>query len=359
MRRIGIDAHVLDGKFQGSRSFVENVLGEIGRQDARNTYVIYSFDPARTRAMFPFARFEHRAIALRPAIPRLLAFWPWAARRDRLDALFTQYIAPPFAAGLQLVLIHDILFESHPWMFPSLTRWRLRLLCRLSARRAAVIFTVSRYSAAAIMQRYRIPAVRIRITPDAATPPAAPAPEAARHAQTLQPFLLCVGRLEPRKNIALALAASAAARGRGVRLVVVGREDFGAADLARRLVEAPNVVHLRDVPPALLSALYAHALALVFPSLGEGFGMPVLEALAHGTPVLASDRTAIPEAGGSLARYFNPEASDAETALAALIAEAEAGAFRPDPAAVAAHLRHFTWAETAASIIAAVDALPG
>ncbi len=357
-RRVGVDAHVLDGKFQGSRSFMESVLREIGRQDSRNTYAIYSFDPDRTRAMFPFQNFEHRRIALHAAIPRLLAFWPWAARRDRLDALFTHYIAPPFGAARQFVLIHDILFESHPQMFPPLLRWRLRLLCRLSAWRAHTIFTVSRYSAAEIVRRYRIPESRIRITPDAADPPGAPDPDATRTARGLQPFLLCVGRLEPRKNIALALAASAAARARGMRLVVVGREDFASAQLAQTLAAAPNVVHLRDVPPPLLAALYAHAVALIFPSLGEGFGMPVLEALAHGTPVLASDRTAIPEAGGALARYFDPGATDAETTLAGLIAQAEAGAFRPDPAAVAAHLRAFTWANSAADIIAAVDALP-
>ena len=123
-RRVGVDAHVLDGKFQGSRSCVENVLRVIGRQDARNTYVIYSFDPSHTHALFPFANFEHRSIALHAAIPRLLAFWPWAARRDRLDVLLTQYIAPPFGAARQFVLIHDILFESFPRMFPPILRWR-------------------------------------------------------------------------------------------------------------------------------------------------------------------------------------------------------------------------------------------
>jgi glycosyltransferase involved in cell wall biosynthesis len=357
-RRVGVDAHVLDGKFQGSRSFVENVLRAIGRQDARNTYVIYSFDPDRTRALFAFPSFEHRRIALHAAIPRLLVFWPWAARRDRLDVLLTQYIAPPFGAARQFVLIHDILFESFPRMFPPILRWRLRLLCRLSAWRAHTIFTVSRYSAGEIARRYRIPEQRIRITPDAADPPGAQDPDATKAVRALQPFLLCVGRLEPRKNIALALSASAAARARGVRLVVVGREDFASAQLAQMLAAAPNVVHLRDVPAPLLAALYAHALALIFPSLGEGFGMPVLEALAHGTPVLASDRTGIPEAGGALARYFDPGATDAETTLAGLIAQVGSGEFRPDPAALAAHLQDFTWTKSAAEIIAAVDALP-
>jgi glycosyltransferase involved in cell wall biosynthesis len=357
MSRVGVDAHVLDGKFQGSRSFIENVLGEIGRQDDRNSYVIYSFDPAATRARFPFARFEHRRIAIRAGVPRLLAFWPWVRYRDRLDVLLTQYIAPPLDPGRQFVLIHDILFESHPGMFPWLLRWRLRLLCRLSAWRASMIFTVSRYSAGEIARRYGVPAARIRITPDGVVAPGEPDARATEQALALQPYLLCVGRLEPRKNIRLALAASRAARAGGTRLIVVGREDFGSSELVEELAAAEGVVHLRDVAPDLLDALYRNAVALVFPSLGEGFGIPVLEALAHGTPVLASHCTAIPEAGGELARYFDPEAEDAEVALAALIAQAEAGAFRPAAEAVAAHLRRFRWADAAATIVAAVDGL--
>jgi glycosyltransferase involved in cell wall biosynthesis len=163
--------------------------------------------------------------------------------------------------------------------------------------------------------------------------------------------------LEPRKNIALALAASRQARASGTRLVVVGSEDFGSTSLAKALSEADHVVHMRDVAPDLLTALYHNAVALIFPSLGEGFGIPVLEALAQGTAVLASDRTGIPEAGGVLARYFNPEAPDAEAALAHLIARAQTGEFSPARDAVSAHLHRFQWSHAAATIIAEVDAL--
>ena len=152
-----------------------------------------------------------------------------------------------------------------------------------------------------------------------------------------------------------ALAATEAARAAGTRLVVVGREDFHSVDLARQLAASPNVVHLRDVPPALLAALYRHALALIFPSFGEGFGIPVLEALSHGTPVLASDGPAIPEAGGTLARYFNPERPDASATLAALIREVQDGQHWPAADATAEHLARFQWSQSAATIIDAID----
>jgi glycosyltransferase involved in cell wall biosynthesis len=357
MKRVGVDAHVLDGKFQGSRSFLENLLTEIGRQDTRNVYIVYSADPNRTQTLFPFPQFEHRRIQVRSSSLRLLLFWPWVRLRDRLDVLVTQYIAPPFDTGRQFVVIHDILFESHPWMFPRLMRWRLRLLCRLSARRASMIFTVSDYTRREIARRYGISADHLRVTPNAIARLPPPGPEAMAQAKSLCPFLLCVGRLEPRKNIILALTASADARARGVRLIVVGRSDFGVDQLTAALSEAPNVMRLSDVTPELLAALYRHAVALLFPSFGEGFGIPVLEALAKGTPVLASDRTAIVEVGGDLARYFNPESQDAASTLASLIEQALGGAFRPPPDAIEAHLAHFNWRDSAATVIAAVDAL--
>lgn len=357
MARIGIDAHILDGKFQGSRSWLETLLAHLPEVGGRHEWVIYSADPAATRARYAAPCFTHRRIALPGRLARLLAFWPWAVLAHRLDALVTQYVAPPLCPGAQIVVVHDVLFESHPQFFPRAMRLRLQWLTRISARRAAAILTVSRHAAAEIVRHYGVDPALVILAPPAPPPPQAPSAEEAAAAAALRPFLLCVGRLEPRKNIALALAASAALRDAGARLVVVGREDAGGAETARALAAAANVVHLRDAAPGLLAALYAEAAALVFPSLGEGFGMPVLEALAAGAPVIASDRTAIPEAGGACARYFDPTAADAKARLAALMGEALAGRLRPDPAAVQAHLAQFDGRQSAAALTRAADTL--
>ena len=359
MKRIGVDAHVLTGKFQGSRSWLENILREVGQADRRNQYLIYSFDPDPTRALLPFPNFEHRRIGIPSAIPRLFAYWPWVCLRERLDGLLTQYISPPLAPCRQLVVVHDVLFESHPWMFPAAMRWRLKLLCRLSAWRATAVLTVSDYCADEIARRYRVARNRIVLARNAAPVGVSAAAETEAEAAALRPFLRCVGRLEPRKNVALALAASARARAAGIRLVVVGKEDFGSEDLAHALAQAANVVHRREVPADLLATLYRHALALVYPSRGEGFGLPVLEALNAGTPVLASDRTAIPEVGGPFARYFNPEAEDAEAALAALIDDVVAHPHRLSGEDLHAHLRRFDWQTGAAALIDVIERMPG
>jgi len=358
LARIGIDAHVLDGKFQGSRTWLENLLAVLPEVGGQHEWVIYSADPAATGARYPAPCFTHRRIALPGRFARLLAFWPFAVLAHRLDALVTQYVAPPLCPGAQIVIVFDVLYESHPQFFPRAMRLRLQWLTRFSARRAAAILTVSRHAAAAIVRHYGVDPARVLLALPAPMPPQTPTAEEAAAAVALRPFLLCVGRLEPRKNIALALAASAALRAEGTRLVVVGREDAGGAETARALATAPNAVHLRDATPGLLAALYAETAAFVFPSLGEGFGIPVLEALAAGAPVIASDRTAIPEAGGDCASYFDPTAPDAETRLAGLMGEALAGRLRPDPAAVVAHLAQFHWRHAAAALARAADSLP-
>jgi glycosyltransferase involved in cell wall biosynthesis len=357
MARIGIDAHVLDGKHQGSRTWLANTLAALGAMAGAHRWVIYSANPERTAALFPSPAFEHRRIGARGALSRLLWFWPRAARRDRLDALLTQYIAPPGLRIASFVVIHDLLFESDPTLFPPLMRWRLRLLCRISARRAAAILTVSRHAAGEIHRRYAIPPERIHLAPNGVAPPVMADIEDDARAAALCPYVLCVGRLEPRKNIGLALAASEAARAGGARLVVVGRADFRAETLVRALRTGENVVHIQDASDSLLAALYRHAAALIYPSIGEGFGIPVIEALGYGTAVIASDRTAIPETGGALAAYFDPLAPGAVRTLGALIDRALAVETRPDPEAVAAHLAQFDWSIAARALLRAADAL--
>ncbi|WP_431284860.1 glycosyltransferase family 4 protein [Humitalea sp. 24SJ18S-53] len=353
MARIGVDAHVLDGKFQGSRTWIENMLAHLPGTGTAHTWVIYSANPAATQARYPAPCFEHRRIGMSGRFARLLLFWPLAARRDRLDALMTTFVAPPFCTARQMVVLHDLLFESNPDFFPTAMRWRLRLLCRLSAWRASAVLTITRHTAGEIMRRYRVPASRIHLAPCAAAVGTTPFPEDVAYAQNLRPYFLCVGRLDRRKNIGLALTASAALRADGVHLVVVGREDDDVGDLPRALAEAPGVVHLRDASPGLLTALYAQATALVFPSLGEGFGIPVVEALALGTAVIASNHGAIMEAGGPAAHYFDPSAPDAAPALTALMRRAVAGDLTPAPAIVAAHLAQFDWGRAASALDAA------
>jgi glycosyltransferase involved in cell wall biosynthesis len=342
VKTIGVDAHVLVGKHQGTRTYLENLLREIGQVDRSNHYIVYSFDPGSTARLFPFPNYSHRRIGVAARVLRLLAYWPWVGERDRLDMLVLQYTLAPLYRRPQCVVLHDILFETHPALFPLAMRTRLRWLARLSARRAALLVTVSDYSRRAIAESYGVDEQRIVVTRNGFTPPGA-----GRARDDLGRYFLCVGRIEPRKNIGLAVAATARARAEGVRLVVVGSEDGAASAMLRER----NVMHLRDVSAEHLGELYRGAVALLFPSSGEGFGLPVLEALGHGTPVIASNLTAIPEVGGSHALYFNPDAPDAVATLERLVMRALEEPIVLDRAALAAHLSRFRWADAARAFV--------
>jgi glycosyltransferase involved in cell wall biosynthesis len=329
MKRIGVDAHVLTGKFQGSRTYLLNLLRHLAKIDTVNRYILYSWDPDATGALLPFPNFEHARLAMRPAVPRLLLYWPWEIWRRRLDLLLTSYFAPLIYSARQIVIVHDVLFESHPEYFGKLAALRFRLLVRLSALRARAVIAVSQTTRAEILARYRIPPDRVHLVLGGIDPaqhsvdPNRPPPAG------LTPYVLAVGRLEPRKNIPTLLQAFRLMRTHGIQLVVIGREDFAAAPIAaalRALQAEPGfagrVTWLQHVPDADLPWYYRHAAVFAFPSFAEGFGLPLLEALVQSTPVVAADHPAMREVAGPLALYFPP---DSPADLAALLDQAITG----------------------------------
>lgn|GEM_PF-816453 len=352
--RVGVDAHVLDGKFQGTRTWVTELLRRAPLLAPDLTFVAYSGDPGRSAALIgQDVPVEHRVLPPGGAVGRNLRFWPAAMRRDRLDVLVTQYFSPPRHARRQLVVVHDVLFATHPEFFDRGTRWRNRILVGAAARRAGTVATVSEYSRAQIVRTYGRSADEVLLVRNGATPaPAGGAWPDALPAGT--PYLLMVGRLEPRKNLRLALDALQLVDDPDVRLVVVGRDDREDARTLARLAADPRVVHLQDVPGAELTALYGGARALLFPSRGEGWGIPVIEALAAGTPVVASDATAIPEAGGDACIYFDASAPDAARTLAGHMVDAVSGALRLDTGTAARHLATLTWDASAVTFVTAV-----
>src|SRR5262245_29727647 len=95
MLRIGIDGHVLTGKYQGSRTWLANVISRAAVRDPDNRYVVYSYDPDVARAQLDASNIEHRRLRVQSPVPRLLAYWPYAMLSHRLDFLLTQYMSPP------------------------------------------------------------------------------------------------------------------------------------------------------------------------------------------------------------------------------------------------------------------------
>jgi glycosyltransferase involved in cell wall biosynthesis len=249
----------------------------------------------------------------------------WQARH--LDVLHCTTMRGPLRARPPVVVtVHDLALLRMPGAFAAWHRHTGRLALRLAARTADAIVAVSAFTRDELVDLLGVPAERIRICPNGVEPVFSPAGDAAD-----ADYVLAVGTLEPRKNLARAVAA---ARLAGVELRVVGASGWGG-------VEVPGWVGRID--DADLAALYRGARCLVFPSLYEGFGLPILEAMACGTPVVTSRGGATEEVAGGAAVLVDPH--NAEAIAAGVV---EAGRRHDELVALGLErARAFTWEHTA------------
>ncbi len=283
---------------------------------------------------------------------------PWAGARAGVDIIHAPAYTAPFWSPVPVVLtIHDVSYQRHPEWFPYRRDRFRRAFYRRSAEAAARIITDSDFSAGEIQAAYGIPASRISVVPLAAdatftvTDPPAPVelPAGVR-----SPYLLHVGDLHERRNLGLVIAAVLAARRAGtltpaMALVLAGVDrGVGSAlsAMAAQAGAADLVVRLGAVDERHLHALYRSATALVYPSLYEGFGLPVLEAMASGTPVIASSAASMPEVLGDAGLLLDPHDVGAWTDAIVRVVndDAERGRLA---AAGRRRAATFSWAHTA------------
>ena len=364
--RLGIDFHVWDQLFQGSRSHLLGLYRAAIPKAPELDFVFFLNDPESLRqahAEFRLPQVHLVAMPHRPGPWRLAVQLPWLQWRHRIDLLHMQYRLPLLPAGPCACTIHDVLFETHPQFFPKLFTWQSRLSYRHATRRAALLMTVSEFSRQEIARHYGVPAGRIALTPNAVDPqrffPGAAGAETVR-ALGLVPggYLLTVGRLEPRKNHLTLIEAYARLGAGAPPLAIVGQRDFhfhGALDAIERLGLQDRVKLLESVDDAALPAVLRHARLFAYPSFAEGFGMPVLEAMACGVPVITTNTTSLPEVAGDAAWCLPPDAVPALTdALQTLLAE-PARCARMASAGLA-QARQFSWDHAADALLAGVRA---
>jgi glycosyltransferase involved in cell wall biosynthesis len=359
--RIGVDFHVVDGKYQGSRTHVVELFRRVIAGLPEADFFLFLDSPAGLAALGE--EFGHKNVVAvkmplsNPAV-RLALQLPGLQARHRLDLLHVQYVAPLPSRSRFVVTIHDVLFESMPEHFSAFFRLRSSVLMRSAAARAEHVFTVSEYSRSEIAVRFGTPVEKITVIPNAVSSERfrpGPAGENLVQARGLSPrgYLLTVGRLEPRKNQATLVRAYARLRPPRPTLVLAGQRDFGYGELfrsIRTLGLEREVIVVEDASDAELAALYRHAAVFVYPSFGEGFGLPPLEAMASGTPVITSTAPALTEVTGDAA--ITAPANDAD-ALAGAITRVlgEPGLAAALVEKGLARVRCHSWADSAARVV--------
>lgn len=261
-----------------------------------------------------------------------------------IDALlFSDWMYPPQRAGLRATVIHDLVPLHHPeWCTPRTVSMHSAKY-ENAARTCDVVFANSSYTAADVAETLDVPADRIVV----AYPGLAPGfgPEGPR-LELDRPYVLGVGTLEPRKNLG-ALVEAWRQLDDDLSLVLAGGVGWG--DAAQ--VDDDRIVRLGYVPDEELPRLYRGAAVFVYPSRLEGFGMPIVEAMACGAPVVASSHPSLDESSGSVALRADPEQPEE---IADRIREALA---RRDELAAAGleHASHFSWQSTGDAMLAALE----
>jgi glycosyltransferase involved in cell wall biosynthesis len=353
--RVGIDARLYLADRTGIGSYTAHLLQSYARCAGTDEFVLFT----DTAVSCPEKNFRNVPITVRKRILWTLFFLPLRLGRERLDLFHgtANFELPPLAPCPRVATVHDLI----PLYFPELVSRKFALLFRTligrTIRRAARVITDSEFSRADILRRFDVPAEKVVTIPLAPHPRFGPEDDgtgaAVRRKYGLaRRYFLFVGVFEPRKNIPFLVDAYEEFRragGNGIQLVLAGGAGFRGREIAdgiRRRNLEPDVRLLGYVPDEDLPALYREAELCIVPSRYEGFGLPVLEAMACGTAVLAADASSLPEVVGPAGDLFPlGESGGLARKLAALSGSREELLQKGRQAVSWA--RRFTWEETA------------
>ncbi len=317
---VAVNAHLLSGRAwyrsAGVHQYIHHLLLHLGQADGGLRYTVLLGEgvlPPDIALTSLRSRWPTSRAAVRVLWEQLVQ--PWTLRRIGAHLVHGPAFVGPLLAPCPVVItIHDLSFIRFPTLFRPANRLYLTVLTRLSARHARRLIAVSAHTAAETTRLLGVPSERIDVVYHGVDPAFHPLPadEVAVFRQRRglpERFVLCVGTLEPRKNQTRLVEAFARIHDGQVKLVLVGGKGWLYDELFTR-VEAlglsKEIIFPGYVMNDELPLWYNAATILAYPSLYEGFGMPVLEAQACGTPVLTSNVSSLPEAAGDAASMVDP-----------------------------------------------------
>jgi glycosyltransferase involved in cell wall biosynthesis len=357
MARIGVNAlYLIPGGVGGTEIYLRRLLAALGEIDRDNEYFVFANLETAADLIPRQANFHWKQQAVRARFRPARILWeqtvlPMEAARYRLDVLFNPgFTAPVLAPCPSVTVFHDLQHKRHPEYFRwfDLPFWNFLLWA--AAHRSRRLIAVSEATATDLTRSYDVPPSRIRVVLHGVGEEFFALDRTHR-----EPFVLCVSTLHPHKNLERLIRAYARHK-REWRLVIAGMRGFFANELEALIAELKleDSVQLTGwIPREELLGLYARARAFIYPSTFEGFGMPVLEAMAAGIPVACSNIPPLVEVAGETTLFFNP--LDEQAISEALDRIADDVDLRAKLAqAGPARARTFTWERAARQTLAAL-----
>jgi len=319
--RIAIDAHSVGTGLGGNESYATNLIEALAEIDQTNRYTLYvTKREAVERFSNRWPNFSVRSTLPHTPLIRIPLTLSAELRRNPVDVLHVQFTAPPFSPCPVVVSIHDLSFEHLPNTFTWRSRKQLRITVRRTARQAAQVIALSEYARTDIVNTYQVSPDKTSVIPLSASShfrPITDEEELQRVRQTYGiegEYMLSVGAIQPRKNLGRLVAAyshlrEAKSEGKLPKLVLAGKCAWLYDETLRAIKElqlSDSIVLTGYVPESDLPALYSGALCFIYPSYFEGFGLPPLEAMQCGVPVIVGDRTSLPEVVGDAGIMVDP-----------------------------------------------------
>lgn len=299
----------------GSGEIAFETLRELYLLDKKNNYRIYlptekTSDLPQERSGWNYIRVEGRTLWTMISLSKKLF-----ADRGRIDVFYSSTHYLPLYIGCQsVVTILDLSYVHFPELFKKKDLYQLKLWGGYSIKKASKVITISEASKNDIIKHYRVKASKVEVVyPGIKKNQTSNMNNLKKKYGIERDFILFVGTLQPRKNVSRLIEAFAKIKDKNTELIIVGKKGW----MFDEILKAPKnfgvsdrVKFLDTVPDEDLPIFYKKATCFVLPSLYEGFGLPVLEAMQYGCPVITSNVSSLPEAGGDAALYVDPQSAD-------------------------------------------------
>jgi glycosyltransferase involved in cell wall biosynthesis len=355
---IGYDGRFITEKTTGNGIYATRLIEALSLVDDHNHYRLYMVDQdprvtlelrknVEIRIMHPF----HRSAWLRVPI-----LFPWELYCRPVDIFHAHYTVPMWIRTKVVLTLHDFFWIIHPEHFISWKRIPLSRVVKRSVACADRILVGTSFMQRETVDYFKVPEGRVKVIPYGVDPQFFSRTSEDQRARLRKkygiekPYILAVGDIHPRKNLGRLLEAFIALpEHHDVNLVLVGKPLWKAGDLFKQIKKAgleDQVVATGYVPDEEMPGLYQGAEVFCYPSLYEGFGFPILEAMASGVPVVASETSSCPEVGGPAALYFDPLREESITeSIHRILTSSEHRSKQIE--AGSQWVRRFSWEETA------------